>query len=74
METMGELHGMVAEHFIQKIKTGDLDKGDMSAIINFLRNNGVVCDAHMEKIVPLVEANLPTFDAEYEGLRLVKGG
>lgn len=40
---MGELHGLVARHLVEKLKSGDMTAADLNAAIKFLKDNGIDC-------------------------------
>ena len=67
-EVMGELHVMVAESLLDKIKSGEASPAELNAAIKFLQNNGI--EATMAPGSPLdklVNA-LPSFDDDHEQL------
>lgn len=67
-ETLSYLHELVAQSFIDKIKSGEATSADLSAAIKFLKDNGINCVATENDSMQEVLNNLPShsdFAADY---------
>lgn len=52
-EDLGELHSMIAKHFKNRLKEGDVTASELGVMINFLKHNGI--EAEITKKNPLGE-------------------
>ena len=66
--SLGELHGLLAKVLLHKLKTGDLDKGDLNVIRQFLRDNNIDCYGPSNSMMTSIATELPKFDEENEDI------
>ena len=43
-DILGDLHGIIAEEFIKRIREGKASPSDLNAARQFLKDNGISCD------------------------------
>jgi len=48
-DLLGQLHGLIAEGFIEKFKSGEATSADYNAAIKFLKDNGINCVGHADE-------------------------
>lgn len=58
---MGELHGLVARHLVEKLKSGDMTAADLNAAIKFLKDNGIDCVPGHNPDMQTLIAGLPDY-------------
>jgi hypothetical protein len=64
-EALGELHATVAQHMLEKLKSGEVTAADLSVMVKFLQNNQIVVDtsgAEGSAFDQLRRMSLPSFD------------
>ena len=66
--SLSELHGLLAEVLLTKLKTGDLEKGDLNVIRQFLRDNGIDCYGPSNTTLTSIATELPKFSDEDEDI------
>jgi len=66
-ELMGELHKLVTEELMDRIKTGSATTADLSATIKFLKDNGIEALSAGNTRLTDLAASLPDFDEEDTG-------
>ena len=57
--TLGNLHGILADEFIRRIKNGDASPSDLNAARQFLKDNGISCDGPRNERVNTLMDNMP---------------
>ena len=62
-EKFDELHGLLAQELINRIKTGEAKPADLSVARQFLKDNGVDAIATPDSALQVLVDRLP-FDAE----------
>lgn len=62
--SLSELHGLLAEVLLAKLRTGNLEKGDLNVIRQFLRDNGIDCYGHSNETMTSIASELPKFSDE----------
>lgn len=67
---LAAMHGLFAQVLLQKLKTGDLEKGDLNVIRQFLKDNAIDCYGPSNEVMNGIAANLPSFEAE-EGSNII---
>lgn len=58
-DLLGQLHGLIAEGFIEKFKSGEATSADYNAAIKFLKDNGINCVGTENDQMTEVLKNLP---------------
>ena len=61
-DLLGQLHGLIAEGFIEKFKSGEATSADYNAAIKFLKDNGINCIAEQDPKMQKLYDNLPEPD------------
>lgn len=64
---LSTLHGLLAEHFLKKLRSGDLEKGDLNVIRQFLKDNSIDCYGPGNETLGSIADELPQFDVEDMG-------
>lgn len=64
---LSTLHGLLAEHFLKKLRSGDLEKGDLNVIRQFLKDNSIDCYGPGDETLGSIADELPQFDTEDMG-------
>ena len=59
---LSTLHGLLAEHFLKKLRSGDLEKGDLNVIRQFLKDNSIDCYGPGDETLGSIADELPQFD------------
>ena len=60
---LADLHGALAQHFINKLKAGGgITAADLNCIRQFLKDNGIECDGEKNPAMQQLVDDLPTFD------------
>ena len=67
-EVLSVLHGLLAEHFLKKLRSGDLERGDLNVIRQFLKDNNIDCYGPGNETLGSIADELPQFDVEDMGL------
>lgn len=62
--TLSAMHGLFAEVLLQKLRTGDLDKGDLNVIRQFLKDNAIDCYGPANETLGSIASELPSFTEE----------
>lgn len=64
--TLGNLHGILADEFIRRIKNGDASPSDLNAARQFLKDNGISCDGPKSPQMNTLMDNMPDLpESEY---------
>lgn len=64
--TLGNLHGILADEFIRRIKKGDASPSDLNAARQFLKDNGISCDGPKSPQMNTLMDNMPDLpESEY---------
>ena len=58
---LGQLHGQLAKEFLRRIKEGGASPSDLNAARQFLKDNGISCDAESSGPMQDLMANMPEF-------------
>lgn len=66
-EVLSTLHGLLAEHFLKKLRSGALEKGDLNVIRQFLKDNNIDCYGPGNETLGSIADELPQFDVEDMG-------
>lgn len=61
-DLLGQLHGLIAEGFIEKFKSGEATSADYNAAIKFLKDNGINCVGRADESMNQLIDQLDTFD------------
>ena len=64
--TLASLHGLLAEVLLTKLRTGNLEKGDLNVIRQFLKDNAIDCYGPANETLGSIAAELPSFSEENE--------
>lgn len=67
-ETLASMHALFAQVLLQKLKTGDLDKGDLNVIRQFLKDNAIDCYGPANSTIGAIAADLPSFEDDTEDI------
>lgn len=72
-EALAGLHGMLAEHFRQRLASGEaLPPAELNAIRQFLKDNGIDCMGGENPVLTDITQNLPSFgEDDGEGVSLL---
>ena len=57
--TLSDLHGIVAEEFINRISKGAATPADLNAARQFLKDNGISCDGPRNPRLNTLMDNMP---------------
>ena len=68
--TLSNMHGLFAEVLLHKLKTGDLEKGDLNVIRQFLKDNNIDCYGPANATLGAIAGQLPKFEEE-EGSNII---
>lgn len=66
-EVLSVLHGLLAEHLLKKLRSGDLERGDLNVIRQFLKDNSIDCYGPGDETLGSIADELPQFDTEDMG-------
>lgn len=68
-ETLGELHQMVAEELLKRIKSGEASPQELAQAIKFLDNNGIQGEVGQleDDVKKASKIILPSFEDEIDG-------
>ena len=61
-DILGQLHGLIAQGFIEKFKSGEATSADYNAAIKFLKDNNINCVGQANDTMKELVDELPTFD------------
>lgn len=64
-ETLADLHGKLADIFIERIKTKTATPSDLNAARQFLKDNGITCDGPRNPRLRDLTEDLPNSLPEY---------
>ena len=62
--TLSSMHGLFAEVLLHKLRTGDLEKGDLNVIRQFLKDNAIDCYGPANATLGAIADELPSFNDE----------
>lgn len=63
-DTLASMHGLFAQVLLEKLRTGDLEKGDLNVIRQFLKDNAIDCYGPADQTLVDISASLPTFEED----------
>ena len=66
-DLLGQLHGLIAEGFIEKFKSGEATSADYNAAIKFLKDNGINCVGHADESMNELIDKIEVFPIEGTG-------
>lgn len=61
-QKLSSLHGLLAEVLLNKLRTGDLEKGDLNVIRQFLKDNSIDCYGPENRTFNDIASELPKFE------------
>ena len=61
-DVLSELHSLVAQALIEKIKSGDATSADYNAAIKFLKDNSISCIGEQNDDMKELIDSLPSYD------------
>ena len=61
---LAEMHGLMAQVMLEKLRTRTLDKGDLNVIRQFLKDNAIDCYGPANEALGSIASELPKFDDE----------
>jgi hypothetical protein len=61
-DILGQLHGLIAQGFIDKFKSGEATTADYTAAIKFLKDNNINCVGQANDTMKELVDELPVFD------------
>ena len=59
---LADLHGTLALHFMERLRSGDCTASDLNVIRQFLKDNGIDCVGADNPELQGIVADLPQFD------------
>lgn len=63
---LSEMHGLMAQVMLEKLRTGNLVKGDLNVIRQFLKDNAIDCYGPENETLGSIVSELPKFDTDFE--------